>query len=107
LCTEGTSAGFTWRGITDAGSPGTLTLDIRDVDRREGVMMNAVDKAMTEFPETFGLRAFPGQRFTLNRSASYERPLGSGDVMLYVFTEDGLAFSKGSPAELRGEVTPA
>ena len=57
-----------------------------------------------KFPEVFGLRAFPGQKFTINKSASYESPFGSGNVLLYVFTEDGQAFSKGSPSELRREV---
>jgi len=68
-------------------------------------MSNRVKEEVAKFPESFGLRGFPGQRFTLNESASYESPFGSGNVLLYVFTEDGLAFSKGTPAELRREVT--
>jgi|SaaInlV_165m_DNA_1040744.scaffolds.fasta_scaffold182244_1 hypothetical protein len=52
------------------------------------------------FPDTFGLRAFDGV-YHINPSASYEV---GGEIRLYVFTEDGLAFSKGSPDELRREV---
>jgi len=66
---------------------------------------NTVKTEAAKFPESFGLRGFPGQRFSINESASYESPFGSGNVMLYVFTEDGQAFSKGSPSELRREVT--
>jgi len=68
-------------------------------------MTDQVKIEAAKFPKSFGLRGFPGQRFTMNQSASYESPFGSGNVLLYVFTEDGLAFSKGSPAELRKEVT--
>ena len=68
-------------------------------------MTNTVKTEAAKFPESFGLRGFPGQRFSINESASYESPFGSGNVMLYVFTEDGQAFSKGSPSELRREVT--
>jgi len=68
-------------------------------------MSDTIKTEATKFPESFGLRGFPGQRFTINQRASYEYPFGSGNVMLYVFTEDGQAFSKGSPSELRREVT--
>ena len=57
---------------------------------------------IAKFPETFGLRAFPGDRFSLNESASY---VSGGTTMLYVFTAEGLAFCKGTPAELRRVVT--
>lgn len=67
-------------------------------------MSNRVKEEAANFPESFGLRAFRGQRFTINESASYESPFGSGNVVLYVFTEDGLAFCKGSPNELQREV---
>ena len=60
------------------------------------------------FPETFGLRAFPGQEFKINSSASYESPLGSGEFMLYTFTvPEGEAFCKGSPRELRRALVEA
>lgn len=62
-----------------------------------------IDKAYARFPKEFGLRAFPGKRFTLNRSACF---ISAGKVQLYVYTADGLAFSKGTPSELRKEVTP-
>jgi len=61
-----------------------------------------IKQAMAQFPEVFGLRAFPGKRFSLNERASYT---SRGEVMLYVYTEDGLAFSKGTVEELRREVT--
>ena len=60
-----------------------------------------VAREVRGFPEEFGLRAFPGQRFTINRSASY----WSGGVMLYVYTAGGEAFCKGRPCELAREVT--
>lgn len=68
-------------------------------------MTEAVSKAAAKFPESFGLRGFPGQRFKINKAASYESPINSGNVLLYVFTEDGKAFSKGTPSELRREIT--
>ena len=61
-----------------------------------------IKKAAAGFPETFGLWAFPGRRFAINERASYVR---DGEVMLYVYTEAGLAFSKGTVEELRREVT--
>jgi hypothetical protein len=66
--------------------------------------MDQIDRAIAEFPKTFGLRAFPGDRFAINRSASFESPRGSGRIMLYVFTAEGKAFCKGSPNELRSEI---
>jgi hypothetical protein len=63
-----------------------------------------VKEEAAKFPKTFGLRAFPGDRFTINESASY---MSAGRVMLYIFTEDGKAFSKGTPEEIEREVTPA
>ena len=65
-----------------------------------------VKAAANKFPKVFGLRAFPGDRFTINTSASYE---SGGAVLLYTYTvpadgSRGLAFSKGTPAELRREV---
>ncbi len=65
-------------------------------------MNDQISAVIATFPETFGLRAFPGDKFTLNRAASYE---SGGQIMLYVYTADGLAFCKGSPVELRREVT--
>ena len=65
-------------------------------------MSKRVKEEAAKFPESFGLRAFAGQRFSINESASY---LSGGNVLLYVFTEDGKAFCKGSPTELQREVT--
>ena len=56
------------------------------------------------FPKSFTLRAFPGQTFSINASASFESPLGSGSFMLYVFTAAGEAFCKGTAAELRRQI---
>ena len=61
-------------------------------------------ETIATFPETFSLRAFPKQSFSINASASYESPFGSGQFMLYVFTEQGEAFCKGPPAELRRQI---
>ena len=63
-----------------------------------------VDKAIAEFPQTFGLRAFPGQKFHINRSASF---VSMGKVKLYVFNDKGLAFAKDTPAALRRELVDA
>ena len=63
---------------------------------------NTIRDEIAKFPETFGLRAFPGDRFSLNESASY---VSCGTLMLYVFTDEGQAFCKGTPAELQREVT--
>jgi len=64
-------------------------------------MNEKVTEARSQFPDTFGLRGFPGERFHINESASY---VSGGEVLLYVFTEGGEAFSKGTPAELRREL---
>jgi hypothetical protein len=56
---------------------------------------------VASFPRKFGLRAFPNREFTINPSQCYET---QGEYMLYVFTEDGQAFCKGSPDELRREI---
>ena len=69
-----------------------------DLRPQEG---DKIDMIIKTFPDVFGLRAFSGMRFTINRSASYER---SGHTMLYVYTEAGQAFAKATPDELRMEV---
>jgi hypothetical protein len=63
--------------------------------------------ARAEFPDTFALRAFPNDTFSISPSSSYVND--SGVVMLY--TErlvDGkwLSFAKGSPSELRSQILP-
>ncbi|HIE82816.1 MAG TPA: hypothetical protein EYQ00_02760 [Dehalococcoidia bacterium] len=54
------------------------------------------------FPETFGLRAFPGRSFYISEMDSFEV---EDELRLYVFTQEkGLAFAKTSPEELRQEI---
>ena len=60
-----------------------------------------IAQAIAEFPETFGLRGFPGKRFSLSQRSSY---VSGGEVMLYTVTSEGLDFTKGTPAEIRAEV---
>jgi hypothetical protein len=68
---------------------------------------NAVAKAINTFPKTFGLRAFPGEMFCIDKQASYVND--EGVVMLYTAVKrDGgkwLSFAKGTAEELRAEVT--
>lgn len=64
-------------------------------------MERQIAEAAAAFPEKFGLRAFPNQRFTINQRQSY---VSRGEVFLYIFTEDGQAFTKGTPDELEREV---
>lgn len=68
-----------------------------------------VDETIKQFPESFGLRAFPGQRFRLSRSASYFRGPGEAvGLMLYteVLKENGQwsDFCKGTIEELRRNI---
>jgi hypothetical protein len=63
--------------------------------------MNNAEKIRREaarFPETFGLRSFPGGLFTINESASYVD--SDGVVQLYVYTDRGKAFAKATVEEL-------
>lgn len=64
-----------------------------------------IAEAIASFPETFGLSAYPGDRFKISRTASYiSDSLG---LQLYVQVErDGqwVDFSKGTPVELRAQV---
>lgn len=66
----------------------------------------AIVNAAAEFPETFGLRAFPGEKFRVSISASY---VSDGQVMLYtdVWSRargEWQSFAKGTPAELRAQI---
>ncbi len=58
-----------------------------------------IAEAAAQFPERFGLRSFPGGLFTINESASYVD--SDGEVQLYVYTDRGAAFAKGTVEELR------
>lgn len=59
-----------------------------------------VRAAIATFPAVFGLRAFPGKRFVISESAS----MFCGEGLVYVALENGGAFAKGTPAELRAGV---
>ncbi len=55
--------------------------------------------------ETFGLRAFPGEKFSIVEGSSFYCALG---VLLYTYRcsekrQEWLSFSKGSPSELHRE----
>ena len=73
-----------------------------------------IEKAASAFPAEYGLRAFPGRRFRISIEDSY-LAYESGDdqppvILLYthVFSDERgewLAFAKGTPSELRKEVT--
>lgn len=62
--------------------------------------------AAATFPETFGLRAYPGDKFRVSQPSSYVND--SRVVMLYteILMPDGKwsSFAKGTPQELRREV---
>ncbi len=58
------------------------------------------ESIIESFPSRFGLRNHLGQ-FYISAVASFWT---GGNLMLYVYTEDGLAFSKGSASELRREI---
>lgn len=68
---------------------------------------DAIKREAEKFPETFGLRGFPGERFRVSLAASH---FAFGGVVLYtqIKGDDGKwrDFAKGTPAELRREVTP-
>jgi hypothetical protein len=70
--------------------------------------MSSILAACTSFPATFGLRAFPGKVFRINKGNSYVSEVYG--VMLYtdIRNDDGSwsCFAKGSPDELRREVMP-
>ena len=66
--------------------------------------MELILAAKSEFPATFGLRAFRGDVFRISEAASY---VTGGAVMLYTQRySDGQwrAFAKGSPSELRAQI---
>jgi hypothetical protein len=71
-----------------------------------------VDQAIAEFPETFGLRAFPGDVFKLSSQASYVNDGGQVQLYTMIKKEDAksptgycwLSFAKGTANELRREI---
>lgn len=65
---------------------------------------NMVRDEASKFPETFGLRAFPGKVFQISRTASY---VSEGRVYLYVYIQNSNgweSFCKGTPAELGAQI---
>jgi len=64
-----------------------------------------IDKAISEFPSVFGLRANPGRLFRISRENSF---VSQGQVFLYtqIQNSDGSwnDFAKGSPNELRSQM---
>jgi len=67
-------------------------------------MREGIEKIAAQFPPVFGLRAFPGERFTINVDQSFFHGRDEREVALYVFTEKGAAFCKGSPDELQDQI---
>lgn len=67
---------------------------------------DTVKEVITSFPETFGLRAFPGDVFRVSEGSSYYSQ--TYGVMVYTERklEDGrwVDFCKGTPGELRREM---
>ncbi len=65
-----------------------------------------IEKVMSTFPKEFGLRNFPGQVFSISKSASYYSD--AYGLLLYtaVKNNDGSwsAFAKGTENEIRREV---
>lgn len=62
----------------------------------------AIREAVATFPDTFRLRAFPGQSFHLSTQDSYVS--SAGGVRLAVRTETGQSFWTGPVDELRAEI---
>ena len=62
--------------------------------------------AIAEFPERFGLRAFPGKVFCIARVDSWvDRETKIPQLYVCVETDDGwLSFSRGTPPELAREI---
>ena len=65
-----------------------------------------VKTAAAEFPAEFGLRAWPGDVFSISLGASF---VSGDEVMLYTQVKHPtrwLHFCKGTVAELRREIVP-
>ncbi len=63
-----------------------------------------IEEAIAKFPETFGLKAFPGRTFRFSRSASYMR---GSEVVLYTQVNTGsgwVDFGKGTIKEFQQEI---
>jgi len=66
-----------------------------------------IREAAGEFRGEFGLRGFPGKRFRVSGQQSYVSSGGLLILAVQVASHGGWEdFSKGTPGELRREVTP-
>lgn len=64
----------------------------------------SIEEAMAKFPETFGLKAFPGRTFRFSRSASFMR---GTEAVLYAQVKTGsgwIDFGKGTIEEFQQEI---
>jgi hypothetical protein len=88
-----------------------------DYAERERRQQEMIDNAIARFPKEFGLKAFPGQKFMINRGQSYwdtgvyhgKRTHPPGPILyVYVYTDGRwVSFAKGSPDELTRSIVPA
>ncbi len=75
---------------------------------------DVIKAAASEFPETFGMRAWPGEIFRINERSSYVQRFTNGKEVIQLVTQrlttvDGqhkwLDFGKGQPGEIKVELT--
>ena len=82
--------------------------------------LKAIKEVIATFPATFGLRAFPGDRFRIGERQSYFGGAGNNTMMLYTqrlkttqvkngpskgqYQDEWVDFAKGTPEELRRQV---
>jgi hypothetical protein len=69
------------------------------------VQQERIKTAIKQFPETFGLRAFPNRTFKISNAASYVT--NEGVVMLYTFVKEGekwVTFCKATVEELKQQI---
>lgn len=69
---------------------------------------DAVARAVAEFPDEFGLYAFPGERFRVSESASYWSDYENRPLIYTERFKDGQwrDFAKGTVEKLRSEMVP-
>ena len=66
----------------------------------------AIEEAVKRFPDEFGLRSFPGEKFKIASGACY---FDGDQIMLYTYrwcggTQEWRAFAKGTEKELRSNI---
>jgi len=104
-----TKAGYeVWLTVDDGGPRGATKTEPEPVREDDDVRCRRV---MAMFPETFGLRGFPGATFHVGVSNSlglnwtgrfsYQT---DDEVMLYIDNDKGQGFAKGTVAELRSQM---